>query len=389
MVAFLAFRSLRRSPARTLLLLAGITLSGSLLFDMTMLGSGLVESFSGVLGRLGYEIRVVPRGTLPLSSTLLVPHASRIAAALEAHRDVAWVVPMIATQLYVEAGGKRLSAVAYGIPGRLPGLVRTEADVQEGIVVNAALARELRIRPGSRVRLSTRLSPQTLLPQASAMVRVAGLGEFPFDLRGQRTLAISLRTLEELLETRDSASFLAVKVREGADPEMVRAWVNRSFPELEALSIPALLRAVRGQLRYFDHFSVILSGVSLVVATLLVGTVLTLQIGERLGELAVLRTLGVRRVRLVLLVLLEGFVLAAASCPLALGIGLGLSEPLDAILRAMPGVPQDLRFFVPSSAAALRTAALLLAAGTLGAAYPAWVAGSLQLATTLHREVQG
>jgi putative ABC transport system permease protein len=389
MVAFLALRSLRRSPTRTLLLLAGITLSGSLLFDMTMLGSGLVESFGGVLGRLGYEIRVVPRGTLPLSSALLVPNASGIVGEIAAHPDVAWASPMIATQLYAEAGGRRLSVVAYGIPSRLPGLVRTEADVRDGAVLNAFLARELQVRPGERIRLGTRLSPQTLAPEAAVEVRVAGLGEFPFDLRGQRTLAVPLSVLEELLGTRDRASFLVVKIREGADPEAVREWVNHTFPELEALSIPALLQAVRGQLRYFDHFSVILSGVSLVVATLLVGTVLTLQIGERLGELAVLRALGLQRTRLVLLVLLEGFALAAASCPLALGIGLGLSEPLDAILRALPGVPQDLRFFVPSPQAALRTVVLLLGAGTLGAAYPAWVAGSLHLASTLHREVQG
>ncbi len=366
----------------------GITLSGSLLFDMTMLGSGLVQSFGDVLGRLGYEIRVVPRGTLPLSSTLLIPHASRIRARLAAHPGVVWASPMIATQLYVEANGRRRSAVAYGIESRLSGIVRTEADVRAGVVANALLARELRLRRGDRVRLTTWVSPQTLLPQATVEVQVAGLGEFPFDLRGQRTLAVPLRVLEDLLGTEDRASFLVVKVREGADPEAVRAWVNRSFPELEALSIPAVLQAVRRQLRYFDHFSIILSGVSLVVATLLVGAVLTLQIGERLGELAVLRAIGLRRGRLVLLVLLEGFVLAAASCPLALGVGLALSEPLDAILRAMPGVPQDLRFFVPSPAAALRTVGLLLTAGTFGAAYPAWVAGSLHLAATLHREVQ-
>ncbi|MDR7570864.1 MAG: FtsX-like permease family protein [Armatimonadota bacterium] len=387
-MTFLALRSLRRSPARTLLLLAGITLSGSLLLDMTMLGSGLVESFGDVLGRLGYEIRVVPRGTLPLSSTLLIPNASGIARRIAAHPDVAWATPMIATQLYAEAGGRRLSVVAYGIPSRLPGLVRTEADVRGGAVLNALLARELRVRPGDRIRLGTRLSPQTLAPETAAEVRVAGLGEFPFDLRGQRTLAVALRVLEALLGTQDSASFLVVKVREGADPEAVREWVNRTFPELEALSIPALLQAVRRQLRYFDHFSVILSGVSLVVAALLVGTVLTLQIGERLGELAVLRAIGLRRSRVVLLILAEGFVLAAISTPLALGIGLGLSEPLDAILRTMPGVPQDLRFFVLSPSAVLHTVLLLLSAGTLGAAYPAWVAGSLHLATTLHQEVQ-
>jgi len=388
-VWFLARRSLRRHRTRTLLLVTGVVVSGALLFDMTMLGEGLTTSFAAVLGRLGYEIRVVPRGVLPLSSDFLIPNDSRLATRIASHPGVLWASPMIATQVYVSAGGRRVTAVAYGLRPEVAGIVRVEdgTGAEGGLVVNAALSRTLGLRIGERVILASRVDPQTGAPSSAIALRVVGFGEFPFDLRGQRTLAAPLDALQSLVGVQDGASFLVVKVRRGTDPEVVRAWVDRTFPDVQALSIPSLLRAVRTQLRYFDHFSAILSGVSLVVAVLLVGTVLTLQLGGRLAELAALRAIGLARARLVLLVLLEGAVVAGVSMPLALGVGLLLSGPLDAILRAMPGVPQDLRFFVPTAQAAIRTVALLLAAGTLGAAYPAWVAGTLQIAATLHREV--
>jgi len=388
-VWFLARRSLRRHRTRTLLLVTGVVVSGALLFDMTMLGEGLTTSFAAVLGRLGYEIRVVPRGVLPLSSDFLIPNASRLATRIASHPGVLWASPMIATQVYVSARGRRVTAVAYGLRPEVAGIVRVEdgTGAEGGLVVNAALSRTLGLRIGERVILASRVDPQTGAPSSAIALRVVGFGEFPFDLRGQRTLAAPLDALQSLVGVQDGASFLVVKVRRGTDPEVVRAWVDRTFPDVQALSIPSLLRAVRTQLRYFDHFSAILSGVSLVVAVLLVGTVLTLQLGGRLAELAALRAIGRAVARLGLLVLRAGAVVAGVSMPLALGVGHLLSGPLDAILRAMPGVPQDLRFFVPTAQAAIRTVALLLAAGTLGAAYPAWVAGTLQIAATLHREV--
>jgi len=391
MVWFLARRNLRRSVSRTALLIAGVTVAGGLLFDMSMLGGGLEQSFGAVLGRLGYEIRVVLRGTLPLATEALMAGARQAAREIERHPGVALASPVLGTNLYVEGARGQATAFAYGLEPEIRRVVKVIAGqaTAGGMIINPELGSRAGVGVGETVRLSTRIDPLTGGPANAQQARVEGIGEFVFDLKAQRTLALPLDRLQALLGiTSEHASFLVVKVRPGADSEDVARWIENTFPDLDAFSIESLLRQAREQLTYFNHFAAILTGVSLLVALLLIGAVLTLAVGERLGELATLRALGLSRGRMILLILLEGAVLAAVSAPLALLLGAAASRPLDEILRATPGIPQDLHFFVFTPGAALRTVGLLLATGTLGAVYPAWVAGRVNVAATLHREVQ-
>ncbi len=391
MVWLLARRNLRRSITRTIVLVAGVTVAGALLFDMSMLSGGLESSLGSVLGQLGYEIRVVLRGTLPLETEAVLPDATRTAQTIATHPEVAWAVPLLATNLYVGVGGRQTAAFALGISPEVAGIVHVTMGRVDfhGLIINPEMARIFHLTPGDPLRLATSISPQTGNPQGTTESRVEAIGDFVFDLRSQRTLALPLADLQALLRLQGGeASFIIVKLKPGADSDAVAQWITAVFPGLDAFSISGLLRRAQAQLTYFNQFAVILSAVSVLVTLLLIGAVLTLAVGERLGELATLRALGLRRVRLVLLLLVEGAVLAGASTPLALLLGAVISHPLDAILRAAPAVPQDLRFFVLSPSAVLRTIGLLLTTGTVGAAYPAWIAGRLNVAATLHREVQ-
>ncbi len=391
MVWFLARKNLRRAASRTVLLIAGVATAGALLFDMSMLSGGLERSFGAALGRLGYEIRVVLRGTLPLSTEALMSEAQVVANRIAARPDVLLASPVLGTNLYVEGPRGRATAVTLGLRPEVQGLIRLESgrDTVDGLVMNKELATRIGAAPGEIVRLATRIDPQTGRPGRTIEARVQAMGDFVFDLKAQRTIAMPLDDLQHLLGIgRDEASFVVVKVRDGVDPEEVTRWIKDAFPALDAFSIAGLLGQVRRQLTYFDHFSVILTGISMVVAFLLIGAVLTLAVGERLGELAALRAVGLSRARTVLLILLEGAFLSVVSAPLALALGAAISRPLDGILRATPGMPQDLHFFVFSAEAVVRTVVLLMITGTLGATYPAWVAGRLNIAATLHQEVQ-
>lgn len=390
MIGFLAIRNLRRSASRTLLLIAGVTIAGALLFDMSMLSGGLEASFADELGRLGYEIRVTLKGTLPLATEALIPRAAEVAQLIAADPDVAWTAPLLGTNLYVQTGTRWRTAFAMGMVPEIATIVRLPDGLPaSGAVINPEMARAFGVSVGQPLHLANRLNPQTGGPERTWLVPVRAVGEFAFDLAGQRTIAVPLADLRALMGLNGGeASFVIVKLQPGADVAAAVSRFGARFPDLDTISVATLVQRVSAQLTYFNHFAVILSSVSLLVSLLLIGAVLTLGIGERLGEIATLRAIGVRRGRVVLLVLAEGALLAAICVPLGLLLGAAFSGPLDAILRSSPGLPQDLHFFVWSTAAAVRTAVLLLAAGTLGAAYPAWIAGRLSIAATLHREVQ-
>jgi len=383
-------RNLQRALTRSVLLVAGVSIAGALLFDMSMLAGGLESSLAEILGQLGYELRVVLRGTLPFATDALLPRATHVAKTIAAQPQVAWAVPLLGTNLYVETAGMRLAAFAVGISPEVRGIVRIHTGElrSPGVIINAALARSLRVGPGDPIRIVPRISPQTGAGPGTVR-RIQAIGDFVFDLSSQRTLALPLADLQTIVGLHGGeASFIVVKLTPGADPDDVARRIGAAFPDLEAFSIATLLRRAQAQLTYFNQFAIILSAVSLLVAVLLIGAVLTLAIGERLGELATLRAVGLRRARLVVLVLLEGAVLAGTSVPFALLIGAATRGPLDAILRAAPGVPANLRFFVLSPYAVIRTVLLLVGTATVGAAYPAWIAGRLNISATLHREVQ-
>jgi hypothetical protein len=72
---------------------------------------------------------------------------------------------------------------------------------------------------------------------------------------------------------------------------------------------------------------------------------------------------------------------------LALPLGFALSVWLDAILKAMPGIPAALHFFVFEPRALALHGALLVVTALLAAAYPVWLVVTLPIATTLRNEV--
>ena len=397
-ILFLARRNLFRHRTRTLLAVAGIGVSGALLLDMQMLSRGLQSSLRGILREIGYEIRVTPRGTLPFETEAAITDGTAVAAAIAADPRVARVAPVLGGTLYAaRAGGSAVPAFVYGMDPPAEALWRLVAGrdldptAPQRAVIAQRLAEDLGLALGDTLYVSRGHSSALGMLQSPRAYVVGGLAEFRFDLRTQRSIALLTREAQEVrgVRARDELSMLVIALHRRADSDAVAASIRTQFPALQAYSVREILDSVQGQLAYFNLFSLVLGSVSVIVCVLLVATIVTLSLGERLGEMAILRAIGLRRRRLVALVVAEGFVLVLLSLPVALGLGLLVAQWLDAILRAAPSIPSDLHFFVFTRRAALRTLGLLLAAGTLAGAYPAWLVSRLRIAATLHRETMG
>ena len=122
-------------------------------------------------------------------------------------------------------------------------------------------------------------------------------------------------------------------------------------------------------------------------ALLLITVLLTVSVNQRLGEVAALRALGLSRNRVVLDVLCESALVVGIGGLLSLPLGALLAVWLDGILKAMPGIPAQLHFFVFEPSALLVHGGLLVVTAIAAALYPMHIVARLPIAATLRNEV--
>jgi putative ABC transport system permease protein len=399
----LALAALRRHPLRTALAVLGLAIAAALLIDMVMLATGMRISFRSLLTSRGYQLRVTPKGTLPFDTEASVGGAGALVASLAAHPDIAQVSPSLGTTLQVALGERSGSAFALGtLPavqgeyGLLDGRAPAGDSLLEEVVVNVALLERLAVRLGDTLDLATERSAQ--LRQAGRRTRavIVGTVRFLYVPPGLPALAGTLPALQGFLGEagRDRVSLVMASVRtDGLAPdaqlaqvEAVRQWIEAAHARVTAISTETAIVQVEERLAYFRQLAFILGALSLVIGVLLVTTLVSLSVNERLGELAVLRAIGVPQRGILHQIMLEGLLLGAAGITLGLGLGLVTARWLNTILRDFPGLPADLDFFVWSGEAAWKSLGLLLVAATVAGALPAWRAARVRVAQALREE---
>jgi putative ABC transport system permease protein len=397
-LVFLAGRTLGRNRVRTALVLLGLAVTGALLLDMTMLAHGLETSLGAVLSRIGFAVRVLPKGALPFAGGEEIPDAGRLADAIARQPGVTEAVPVVATNIYVDHGGRRFPSFVFAVPGGGTGayallagrdLPRPGAAAgMPAAVINPNMARLDGVHVGDVLVLSAVPARGFAPVAASRAFRVAGIADFYVDLAAQRSIAVATADLRALQgRPMGAASLILVRLSDPARAAPLTRWIAAHDPRVDALSTAGFLSRLATRLTYFNQFSLILGALSVAVSFLLITAIVTLSVGERLGEFAMLRAIGMTRARIGALVLLEGAVLGLACLPGTFALGILIARYLDAILRQAPGLPVDLHFFVLTPAAAVRTVALLAGTGAAAGVYPAAVASRTPVAATLHAEV--
>ena len=379
-------RELLRHPFRSLLAVLGVAVACAMLLDMLMLGGGLNASFRSLLTSAGYEIRVSPAGTLPFDTGATIAEAGEVRRSLESFDAVAGVAPVLGSNLLLEereSGRLFVLGVTPGeqgiyrlIAGRDPGsggIVIGRELVSEGLAIGDTLA--LRA-PGSFADAGRR----------TARFPIVGVAEFLYASSGERSAALDLPVLAELTDKPDRASLMMVRLAEGEDPEAVAASLRELHPDLEIASIGQLVETAARRLSYFRQLAAILGTVSLVVTTLLIGTIMAISINDRYGTIAALRAIGISRRSIVAAFLVESLLLCVAAAIIGLGLGLLVAGQLERILSDFPGLPAAIRFFVFEPDRLAWAAAGVLLAGVGAALVPAVRAMNAPIATTLHRE---
>jgi putative ABC transport system permease protein len=394
-----AARALVRQPGRATLGVAGIAAVGALLFDMLLLSNGLIVSFRHVLDELGYDVRVTATDALPGVGPR-IPHVSRTLRTIRALPEVADAAPvrLAAAEVVTDR-----APVEFGLIGSDPSMARTPWLLLDGrdvtaaaargdrppLIVNRRFADELRAFPGDTVRVrGTCGAERSALPPVE--FRISGIARFPFDDQTSLTAAATFADVERTCgeESSDSADLLLITSQPSTGPDAAVAAIRRADGSLHAFTNEQLVgRIQEAGLSYFRQISTVLASVTLTFGFLLIAVLLTVGVNQRLGEIATLRALGFSRRRIAADVLCQSALLVGVGGALALPLGVALSTWLDAILRAMPGIPGTLHFFEYEPRALVLHVALLALTAIAAAAYPVRIVARLPIAATLRNEV--
>ncbi len=392
MRAALAKASLVRHRARTLLAVLGVAIAAAMLLDMVMLATGMRESFRQLLLSRGFEIRLAPKGTLPFDTDATIRGVASVTDVLRANPDIETISPVMGGSIHVPVGDRDVSSATLGIDPAVQGdydlLSGRDVTTPDAIVVNDHLLEQLGARVGDTLDVAAGYDPQTRTYTGQRKLVVTGRARFIYGATQQSASAMRRETLEAMsgAEKRDRASLFMVRLREGADAEGVRDWIETQLPNVTAISIATAIAQVDERLSYFRQLAFILGAVSLFVGFLLVTTLVTVSVNERAGEIAVMRAIGVSRAHVVQQIVMEGVAISVAGAVLGLGLGLVTARYLNTILSAFPGLPMAIDFFLFQPRAAWSALGLLIASGIGAGIYPAWRAASLPIAESLRRE---
>ncbi|HWH53385.1 MAG TPA: FtsX-like permease family protein [Gemmatimonadaceae bacterium] len=388
----LAWASLIAHRSRTLLAVLGVAVSAAMLLDMVMLSSGMRDSFKALLLSRGFQLRIAPNGTLPFDTDATIADAPAVLRVLRAMPDVAVVSPVLGGQLHVVARDTTITAAAIANEPAMQGdydiLTGRAPTAPNELVASDAFIRATGTRLGDTLVAAAGFDAELRAFTGERRLVLVGRARFVYLPAEQRAVSLPIGTLSAMQGTAPDArvSLVMAKARDGADVDALLARVQAALPQVSVTSIQSAMQQVDQRLSYFRQLSLILGAVSLVVGFLLVATLVTVSVNERIGEIAILRAIGVARQRIVSQILIESVAIMVAGAALGLGLGLATARYLDSILSAFPGLPAAIDFFPFEPRDAWTALGLLVLAGLLAGLYPSWRSASLPIAGTLREE---
>ena len=301
----------KRQRARAFVLWAALTLALGIGVGLLAFVTSIEDSFRERGRAVGgvSDIQVEAIGPSSLQAGL--------AGRLEKIEGTRYAIPMAQQRVVLEAGPERIVATAIGVDRsarRLRSAVQSDLRVptggsnKPGLALPTALAGELRVRRGERVRI--------FAFEQAPRVRVARVVDV--DPAIEDVITLPRDRLESLRGAPGQPTVVYVKLAPGTSTEAWERRAERVLPDNAVLTTPDVNQ---GELSHVLDFTVraptfVFGMVVLAIAGLLIYVLQLMRMLERQEDLGLLRALGSRRLPLILAesIVLAGL-LAAAIAP--------------------------------------------------------------------------
>ena len=367
-IQHIAFESVKRRKVRFAFVLAAVALGIGTIVALVALTGAMQTEVSDELDKFGANILVTPKsdlldlayGGLTVSGLTvtheeLTPGDAAKVHSIPNHHNVSAVVPKLVGVVPIHDTRVILIGTQFARePGRqwwqVTGDVPQTADQ---IMVGSDAAAALHAAVGSTIAIG------------GDELRVVGTLA-PAGSIDDRAVFADLAVAQRLLGRPNAVSFIEVSALcRGCPIEDIVNQIGAVLPHAKVTPVRQAVAARERAVRQLTRFSYAVSGLLLVVGTLVVMTTMMSSVSERTQEIGILRAVGFRQTHVGAIVLLETVAVTAAGGLVGWAAGLLAASTLGpALAQVTSPVPVDPR---------LAIVAVLFAVviGVIGGAYPA------------------
>ncbi len=369
-MSFLAFvlKNLLRRKTRTLLTILGVAVAMCTIVTLRGIAHGFERSFLENFEQRDVDLVVTQRGVPnQLSSNLDERMGEQIAAIPGVKQVISGLVEMID----VETGegtqsalvnGWRIGAAQYADLTMVAGRVFREGDRRE-VLLGSGLAENLRKKVGDAVEMQR----QTF--------EVVGIYQSPTPPENYGAV-LPLEELQQLMARKGSVTGFSVTLEPTADKKALTEQVRAAIQSLTDDEGNPYRVSVMTTREYVSNFNLlrlangmawVTSVVALVIGAVSMLNTMIMSVLERTKEIGILRAIGWRKRRVVLMVLGEALVLSLTASVIG-------AAAAFAILRWLAALPLTSGFISGQLAPAALLEGLLMtiAIALLGGSYPAY-----------------
>lgn len=361
------WRNLMRRKVRSLLTISGVAIGIAAVVSLVAMGDGFYAQMNSMLSKGGADLTVRQAKAADMTLSALDESLGHALSAMPEVEEVSGLIMGIASSPgipYLLVYGYDPSEYAIRHFRITEGAKLTS--VRQAILGKGA-AKAMKLRVGQTLKLF------------STNFRVVGIYETgtPFEDSG---LVIPLKDAQAVFKKPSQVSFYELKLRQPDGADEMKKRIEARYPEAFAAKSAEFsessqdVQVTRSMTWARSMIAVLVGGISVM-------NTMVMSVFERTREIGLLRAVGWRRRRIILMVMQESLLLSLIGGLIGIGIGIGLIE-LVAMLPGIGGIFGGV--FGPGLFIQAMVVALIL--GAVGGLYPAWRASRLSPLEALRYE---
>ena len=371
----ITFRNLMRRKGKAAFVLAGLVIGVSTVVGIISFVEAMTNDINHKLEKYGANILIVPKtenltltyGGLSLGGVSFEMEEIREAElarveSIKNARNVAALGPLVLGVVNVGSRKVLLAGVDFGASEILKPWWNIQGAVPDnnGLILGAEAARVLNLNTGDTVSIKNR------------ELLVSGILQ-PTGSQDDQLVFAQIGTAQNIFNKngRVSMAEVAALCKDCPIEEMVRQ-ISEAIPGGKVMAIQQVVKSRMETLQQFKRFSYGISGVILLIGSMVVLVTMMGSVRERTDEIGIFRAIGFRRQHIMKIVFLEAGIVSGLAGVLGYFIGWGASKVAitffsDSHSGAVP-------FNLELAGGALCIALLV---GLLASAYPALIASRL------------